>query len=53
MNYEKWVDELSYAATKEYLVIILEELDACDESDLLGTEGWRHFFQMEDLIPTD
>ncbi len=49
---ERWVAGLSYGAAKELLITLIEELDACDESDLLGTEGWRHFFQLSDRIPT-
>lgn len=39
---------------KESLVLILSELisrlDKLDEEDFFGTEGWRHFLDMEHLL---
>ena len=31
-----------------YINYLETELDRCDEDDLLGTEGWRHYFGVED-----
>lgn len=33
---------------KEYLRLIIEELDLLDEDDYFGTEGWRHSILGED-----
>ena len=37
--------------TKEALIEILEDLidqlDSLDNEDFFGTEGWKHFFNME------
>ena len=43
------------AATKEDVEVLFEHLDAievaldeADSDDVFGTEGWRHFFGLED-----
>ena len=40
------------ALTKEHLIDLLNslvyELDKLDNEDFFGTEGWRHFLDLED-----
>lgn len=42
------VDDLSEEGAKKILKLLIAKLDECDEEDMLGTEGWRHFVGMED-----
>lgn len=44
----KDVDKLTCKALRELLKKIIKELDEADLDDLLGTEGWRHRFGLED-----
>lgn len=30
------------------LQLIIDKLDELDEEDFFGTEGWKHFFGLED-----
>lgn len=30
------------------LIVLLAALDAADEEDMFGTEGWRHRFSIDD-----
>lgn len=32
----------------EYLPLLVEWLDTCDDDDIFGTEGWKHLFGFED-----
>lgn len=32
---------------RSYLKQIVEELDKLDEDDGISTEGWRHYFRLE------
>lgn len=36
------------AEVRDYLVRLIEQLDAMDGEDFFGTEGWRHFIMGED-----
>jgi hypothetical protein len=42
------VDLLSEEGAKEYLKDLIQKLDEVDEDDFFGTEGWRHYFGLED-----
>lgn len=42
------VDLLSEEGAKTTLAQIIEALDALDEEDFFGTEGWRHSLGIED-----
>lgn len=42
------VDRLKCDAVREYLQELMEALDALDEQDYFGTEGWRHDLMGED-----
>lgn len=45
---EREVDMLSEEGAKEYLRELISKLDNLDEEDFFGTQGWRHYFQLED-----
>lgn len=45
---KKNIDKLSEQGAKELLLQIIEKLDDCDGDDFFGTEGWQHFFGLED-----
>lgn len=42
------VDDLTEESAKDWLRTIIEKLDALDEEDFFGTEGWKHFMGFED-----
>lgn len=42
------VDKMKAKAVREYLKKLIEALDECDQEDMLGTEGWRHYLMGED-----
>jgi len=42
------VDDLKDCKAKEYLKEIISKLDECDEEDMFGSEGWKHYFGYED-----
>ncbi len=48
MKMEIDVEKMTGKQTKELLKRIIEKLDELDEDDFFGSEGWRHFFGMED-----
>lgn len=42
------IDDLTEEQTRNMLSQIVDKLDELDEEDHFGTEGWRHFFGIED-----
>lgn len=42
------VRDMSRADLKTHLKAILSVLDDLDDQDFFGSEGWRHFFSLED-----
>lgn len=39
---------LSEEGAKDYLMAMIEKLDLLDEEDFFGSEGWRHYLNLED-----
>ncbi len=44
---DKPFPHLTEEAVRDYLEQIVAELDELDQDDGLGTEGWRHTFNLE------
>lgn len=44
MDIEKFTEK----AVRELLQKIVDQLDELDQEDFFGTEGWKHFFGVED-----
>jgi len=42
------IKKLTQEAKDELLQIIIEKLDELDGEDFFGSEGWKHFFGIED-----
>ena len=42
------VDQLTNKAAKDMLKLIINKLDELDEEDYFGSEGWKHYFGLED-----
>lgn len=42
------IDDLTESQMRDMLSQIVDKLDELDEDDYFGTEGWRHFFGIED-----
>ena len=42
------VDMLSEEGAKDYLRDLIEKLDELDNEDFFGTEGWRHYFGLDE-----
>lgn len=42
------VDDMTELAAKKYLKLIIQSLNALDEEDFFGTEGWRTFLGFEE-----
>lgn len=40
--------KLTEEAVRELLQQIVDRLDELDNDDFFGTEGWKHFFGVED-----
>lgn len=45
---KKGIDRLSESGAKELLFQIIEKLDDLDGEDFFGSEGWQHYFGLED-----
>lgn len=43
-----YVEKLSEKGAKELLLQLIEKLDELDLEDFFGSEGWRHYFGLED-----
>ena len=46
-----FVSGLKEDQVRKILIELIFKLDEADLDDLLGTEGWRHYFSMEKKIP--
>jgi hypothetical protein len=42
------ISKLTNQAVREMLQTIVDKLDELDGEDYFGTEGWKHFFGLED-----
>lgn len=42
------VDKMKDENLRDYLKRLIEKLDYLDDEDFFGTEGWEHYFGMED-----
>ncbi len=42
------INKMTEAQAKELLKKIVDKLDELDGEDFFGTEGWKHYFGMED-----
>jgi hypothetical protein len=42
------ISEMTEAQAKKMLQMIVDKLDELDGEDYFGTEGWKHFFGLED-----
>ena len=42
------ITKLKDSAVRELLQKIVDKLDELDGEDYFGTEGWKHFFDIED-----
>jgi len=42
------LDDMKDEAVRNLLEKIIDKLDELDEEDFFGTEGWEHFFGLED-----
>lgn len=43
------ISKLNTKAVREMLQTIVNKLDELDEEDFFGSEGWKHYFHMEEL----
>jgi len=41
------VSQMKDSAVREMLEVIIKKLDELDEEDFFSTEGWKHFFGLE------
>ncbi len=48
MDNETYVNKITEKACREELIQIRNRLDALDEDDCFGTEGWKHTFNMDE-----
>ena len=42
------VNDMTEEQTKDLLIIIVNKLDELDGEDYFGSEGWKHYFGLED-----
>jgi hypothetical protein len=42
------IDKLTNKAVRDLLQILVDKMDELDLEDYFGTEGWKHFFGVED-----
>ena len=42
------IEDLTEEAKTKYLTLIIDKLDELDQEDFFGSEGWKHYFGLED-----